>query len=100
MLPKIARTAAVIGTLTIGTLAVAMPAQAADSTSAPRAEVATTTAAQAYAWPTWGIYRNLASCVSEGMSLKSAGVLRDFVCVPATPITSVNFPHALLGLVN
>ncbi|MFG3698765.1 hypothetical protein ACGF5C_12730 [Micromonospora sp. NPDC047620] len=97
MLPKIARTTIAVGALAIGSLAVAAPAQAASPVPAPAAEAATVTP---QAWPTWGIYSNLANCVAEGVSLKSAGVLRDFICVPATIFTGPSYPHALLGLVN
>ncbi|MCG5450848.1 MULTISPECIES: hypothetical protein [Micromonospora] len=93
---KIVRAAVLSGALAVGSLTLAAPAQAAPTVSA--APVASAAGDyQAMGWPAWGVYRNLATCISEGVRLQNAGILSDFACVPNF-FNVQSMPHTLLGL--
>ena len=89
---KLATAVVLSGALAVGSLAAAGPAAAAPA-EAPPAE----STQAAAAWPVWGVYGSLASCISEGIFLTNNNVLSDFVCVPVSSF----FPRGaqlLLGL--
>ncbi|MEU8329659.1 hypothetical protein [Micromonospora sp. NPDC048839] len=93
---KIVRAAVLSGALAVGSLTLAAPAQAAPAVS-PAVVSSAAGDFEAQGWPAWGVYKNLGTCISEGVRLQNNGTLSNWTCV-SNFFNVQSMPYTLFGL--